>query len=187
MSLKNSANRSFGPELRLNVNFIIPDKDGNVLLFHRFCKKSLEASGQDDPWHDSVEKWYDIPGGRVDHPEIHIHAVKREPDEELNIKVKDVIHLSTMQNPVPKASEGSTRDIYVVVDYEGEPFNKAGHDEGHLSMERVKPSDVPTKVGSRIDEEAAAFLIHHAEALFQNMINRRQCEVSHNPAYTPQS
>lgn len=183
MHIKHKVNEVFGQELRLNVNFIIPDREGNILLFHRFCKKSLAESGQDDPWHPSVEKWYDIPGGRVDDPEIHIRAIKRELEEELNINTNDVIHLTTMPNPAPKACEKSTRDIYVVMSYQGEPVNKAGYDEGHLGIVKVKPWEVIDKVGSRIDYATSNFLTFYAEGFFQNMRLQNQPEIAQNIAH----
>ena len=161
-----------------NTNLIIPDEDGKIIVFERFCKKSLLASGQDDPFHPSVEKWFDLPGGKVDEPDTHLETIKHEAKDELGIGINDAIHFSTMPNPSPKAAPGSLRDIYLVVSYSGEPVNRAGLAEGHLRMHRLEPSEVPHKVGSKIDFNTASLLANTSSQRFRDMC--RQHDASSN-------
>ncbi len=152
-----------------NTNLIIPDEDGKILVVERFCKKSLAASGQDDPSHPSVEKWFDLPGGKVDEGDSHIATLKNEAEQELNINVEEVIHWSTMNNPSPNAALGSLRDIYIAVSYSGIAVNKAGYEEGHLNIHRLDPSEVPGKVGAKIDFETARLLSLSSAHFFKSL------------------
>ena len=125
---------------------VIRDALGRVLVAQRPAGKHL-AGG------------WEFPGGKLDHGETRIAALRRELDEELGIAVEAAHPLIRIRHDYPERQV--LLDVWAVTGYQGAPQGRDGQnlrwcDVAALASAELLPADRPVITALRLPERLTA-------------------------------
>jgi 8-oxo-dGTP pyrophosphatase MutT (NUDIX family) len=131
------------------VSLLIYDEGDKVLLLERFNVKQ-GISG---------DRWFDLPGGKMEPGETVGVAAMREAEEELGIDITAMETICESYAPPCKMyPNGLVKYFINVLSYEGTPHNKLGIDEGHISLKAYDLDDAAAKLNGRLCGYSESYL-----------------------------
>jgi 8-oxo-dGTP diphosphatase len=112
------------------VGVIISTSEENIQIF---LTKRLQNAHQGGKW--------EFPGGKVESNETVAQALSRELIEEVDIKVLSCLPLMTIEHDY--GDKKVCLDVFVVDNYEGEPYAQEGQQDGWFTLNALKELDFP--------------------------------------------